>query len=202
MNPSAKYFDGPVEVCGDVRLQRRYFTYLTDEGRVSGSDFNVVFTIDRPASVVWPCFKDFNRWQGSHHSYSRVLGDAYSSEVGELGAERFQITATPGGPPAPHPYQVLKVIPERLIVVSQPISEVDINGGVSRGFHVFMLNEHEGRTLITCLMNHASRTRGLTEEQALEPWRKMALDGDRKWRESFIPSLKRIVVSTSAQMPG
>jgi hypothetical protein len=188
-----QYHDGPVETCGDIRLHRRCFTYLTEEGRVCGSDYNVVFTVDRSARVIWPYFKDFNRWQGSHHSYSKVLGEAYSSEVGDLGAERFEITATPGGPPAPHPYQILKVIPERLIVVFQPIPEGGLNGGVSRGFHVFMLNEHDGHTLITCLMNHASRTVGLSEEQALEPWRKMAADGHRKWRDFFIPALKRLV---------
>lgn len=191
---SPRYYDGPAEISGDVKLSRRCFTYETASGLVVGSDFSVMFTIDRPASAVWPYFKDFTLWQGSHHTYTEVLGDLYAREAGDLGDGRFSITVTPNGPLAPNQYQVLKVIPERLLVIYQPVAEDGANGGVSRGFHVFTLNEHEQRTTITVLMNHAARTTGLSEEQALEPWRKMAKDGHLKWRDAFIPTLKRLVL--------
>jgi hypothetical protein len=87
---------------------------------------------------------------------------------------------------------VVKVVPERLLVVHQPIASNDVNGGVSRGFHAFMLNEHGGETTITGLMNHAARATGASEEEALEVWRKITHEGHKKWRDNFIPTLKRL----------
>jgi hypothetical protein len=77
-----KYYEGPAEIAGDVKLNHRYFTYMTEGGIVAGSDFNVMFSIERPASVVWRYFKDFNLWQNSHHSYTKVLGEIYFRDDG------------------------------------------------------------------------------------------------------------------------
>jgi hypothetical protein len=74
-------------------------------------------------------------------------------------------------------------------------------GGVSPGFHVFMLNEHGGQTVVTILMNHASvmedssRTERMTAEDALRPWcdETAAPEWHRKWRDDFIPALKTLV---------
>jgi hypothetical protein len=64
-----------------------------------------------------------------------------------------------------------------------------------------MLNEHDGQTVVTILMNHASvmergsPTPHMTDEAALRPWRneKAVPEWQRKWREDFIPTLKKLV---------
>jgi hypothetical protein len=194
------FFEGPTESRGDVRVHTRFFTYRTDAGLVAGAATNVMFTIDRPAKDVWPHFQDFNRWQPRHY---------YSGIVGDLEGKTFRISPTPDDPaqnaPARPQYQVLKVTPEYLIVLYQPVQEVYEGlpglGGVSPGFGVFMLAEHGGKTTVICqmehasLMEHASQSRGMTEEEALRPWsdEKAAPEWLRKWRDDFIPSLKKLV---------
>ncbi len=188
-----RYREGPVIIDGDVQLRRRYFTYDTDDGLVVGTALNVAFVIDYPVAKVWPYFKDFNLWQNPHsHYYSGVLGD--------LEGRTFRISVKPDES-GPHYYEVLRVIPEHLIVISQPIpmdgSSAEVapglgSGGVSPGFHVFMLNESEGKTLMTIFMEHKFRTRDLSEEQAFEKmsWTSSSL---RRWQEGFVPTLKKLI---------
>jgi hypothetical protein len=193
----AKYIDGPVAIDGDIVLRQRFFSYETDVGLVTGADINVMFTIDRSAREIWPHFKDFDRWQNANsYFYTGVVGDLYSSPERNLGTQRFRIGTKPNDPSSFYPfeYQVLMVVPERLIVIFQPIPEDGSNGGISPGFHVFALNEHSGKTVVTMQMEHATRTRGLTEEQALEPWRKEhASEVESFVRGIFIPTLRRLV---------
>jgi len=197
------YEETPVSQ-GDVHLHGRYFTYQTAEGLVAGCNLSVMFTIDRTAKEVWSVLKDFNRWQKGHR-YSGVIGDLEGKEfhlslnpssVGQKDAvqkDSFRIH-----------YQVVKVIPEYLIVIYQPVPEGKVEpfpglGRVSPGFHVFMLNEHGGKTVVTIVMNHASlmddasRTPRITEEEAVGPWRQMTREGLRKWRDDFIPDLKNVI---------
>jgi hypothetical protein len=88
---------------------------------------------------------------------------------------------------------VLRVIPEYLIVAFQPVPEDGSTGGISPGFHVVTLNEHGGKTMVTFLMEHASRSKTVTEEEALFPWRRLAAESHQKWRDIFIPTLKRLI---------
>src|SRR5687767_9270596 len=81
-----KYYEGPVDIAGDVHVRIRYFTYLTDEGLVSGRNTNHMFTIERPARQVWPYIKDFNLWQNAYGFY-------YSGVVGDLEGKFFHISA-------------------------------------------------------------------------------------------------------------
>jgi len=175
---SPKYFEGPVYGKDDVRMHQRYFTYQADAGLVTGKNSNVMFTIDRPAKQVWSYLKDFNLWQNSYGYY-------YSGVVGDLEGQAFY--------PTRMHYQVLKVIPEHLITLFQPVPADGSNGGVSPGFHVFMLNEHDGKTGVSVLMSHATQAMGKTEEEALGPWRKQAPESQRFWLEIFIPTLKRLI---------
>jgi hypothetical protein len=195
MEGTTRYYDGPADVNGDVCLHQRYFTYRTDAGLVAGKNFNVMFTIKRPAKEAWPHFKDFNRWQNAANHY-------YSGVVGDLEGQTFRISLKPTDF-GPHQYQVLRVIPEYMIVLFQPIPENGTGdtylpglGGVSPGLHVFMLNEHDGKTTLTILMEHASyasRERNMTAEDALRPWRNMAAQSHDKWRDIFVPTLKKLV---------
>jgi hypothetical protein len=180
-----KFIEGPVETQQDIHLHQRYFTYRTDAGLVAGKTFNVMFTVERPAKVVWPYFKDFNLWQNAYgHYYSGVLGD--------LEGQTFRLGSKPNEQ-GPHQYRVMRVIPEHTIVLFQPVPQDGSSGGISPGFHAFLLNEHNGKTLVTGLMEHASRTTDKTEEQALEPWRQMAAESHRKFRDVLIPALKKLV---------
>ena len=188
LNPN--YYEGPAETHADVGLHQRYYTYPTERGWVAGKCFNVTFAIDRPAKQVWKHLKDFNPWQNS-------FGHYYSGVVGDMEGQSLFISDRPNDPgPAKSPlwqYQVLRVIPEYTIVLSQPIPPDGSTGGISPGFHVFTLNYQGGKTLVTVLMQHASRREGLTEEEALAPWRKMAPESQAKWRDIFIPTLKKLV---------
>ena len=191
------YHEGPVHSRGDVHLHARYFTYQTDAGLVAGDNFSVMFTLERSAKEVWPYFKDFNRWQKDHY---------YSGVAGDLEGKPLRLSSQPNEP-GPHQYQVLRVIPEHLIVLYQPVPEGNYEGlswwlgGISPGFHVFMLNEHDDNTVVTVLMNHASlmerasESHGMTEDEALRPWRdeQVVPDALRKWRDDFIPVLKKLV---------
>jgi uncharacterized protein YndB with AHSA1/START domain len=179
-----RFYEGLVNIDRDVRQHRRYFTYQTAEGLVAGYAVSVMFTIGRPAKDIWPHFKDFNRWQHSHHHYSGV--------VGNLEGKTYRIGSHPGDP-GQYDYHVIRVIPEHLIVVSEPVPADGSTGGVSRGFHVFMLNEHEGKTIVSILMEHSFRTQDKSAEDALGYWRGMAPELQTKWRENFIPALKKLV---------
>ena len=187
------YYDGPADSRDDIQLEQRYFAYRTEGGIVAGCDFNVSFTIDRPTTQVWPYFKDFNLWQNSYgHFYSGVLGALYSRPTLELGAESFRIGDKPNDE-GPHQYRILRVIPERTIVIYQPVPPDGTTSGVSPGFHVFMLLRHGNTSLVTGLMEHALRTQDESEEQALAFWRKETPEWQRKWRDIFIPNLKKLV---------
>jgi hypothetical protein len=177
---SRTYYEGPAEIHGDVRIHRRYFTYRTESGVVAGSDFNVMFTVDAPTKKVWPCFKDFNLWQNSHRYY-------YSGILGDLEGKTFSISKKPDDTAAFHRYRVLKVIPEYLLIMSQEEP--------GPGMHVFILNEHDGKTIICALMEHSSKPEQVSEEIALKPWRDEGKVSElqRKWPDGFIPTLKKIV---------
>jgi hypothetical protein len=186
------YYDGPEDVNGDEKIRARYFSAQTAEGLLVGDTYSVLFTVDRPAKEVWRVLKDFNLWQNEHqHYYSGVLGD--------MEGQTFRLCTKPGEP-GPHYYEVVKVIPEYLLVINQPIPTDGTTagfpglGGVSPGFHVFMLNEHEGKTTVSVFMQHAARAEGQNVEQALAPWREIVeKDAQRKWREDFIRTFKRVV---------
>jgi hypothetical protein len=187
-----EYYEGPADVHGDERLHARYFVHKTAQGLIVGDCYCIMFTIDRPAKEVWRYFRDFNLWQNEHkHYYSGVLAD--------LEGKTFRISTKPNDP-GPHYHEVLKVVPEYLLVINQPIPADGTSGGcpglggVSPGFHVFMLNEHEGRTTISVFMQHAARTETQNEQVALEPWRQIVEeDAQPKWRDDFIRTLKKLV---------
>jgi len=187
-----RYSEAFADAHGDERLHGRYFTYKTDAGLVAGCAISVTFTIDRPAKDVWPYFKDFSLWQKDHY---------YSGVVGDLEGKTFSLSDKPNDAELPHYYRVIRVIPEHLIVIHQPIPETDIPGmpglgGISPGFGVFILNEYDGKTAITILMEHssyASRTQDMSEEDALAPWREIMSDAQMKLRDLFIPDLKQLV---------
>jgi hypothetical protein len=180
------FYEGPAEVLGDVHLSQRFFVYKTDTGKVAGKTLNVMFTVGRSAKDVWPHLKDFNPWQNSYgHYYSGVLGD--------LEGKTF-VLSDRSGEPGQYLYNVLRVIPEHLIVLSEPLPEESRAAGMSPDCHVFMLNEHGGKTVVTCLMEHASFIRDvITDEEALRPWRDAAPESHRKWRDIFVPTLKKLI---------
>lgn len=192
---SPRFIDGQVEVIADLRLRRRFYLYSTPQGLVSGTTFNVRFTVDAESRDVWPVFKDLNLWQSSHHRYSGVVGD--------LGGKSFKISSQPKPDVWLSSYDVVRVVPEHLMVFSQPVLADDAialdlrryyGGGVSPGFHVFQLSARDGKTDVNILMQHARRDPDRTEEEALSPWRdQVAPSSQLKWRDSFVPTLKRLV---------
>jgi hypothetical protein len=193
------YYDGLEEREDDVRQNTRLFTYHGEAGLVAGNRTSISFSIDRPASDVWRYARDWNTWQNqSSHYYSGVLGD--------LEGQTFSLSLEPDDYERPHFYHVLKVMPEHLIVIAQPVNAGDgpeptgLPGycGVSPGFHVLMINEYGGRSEIEVLMEHAAVAARpfdpqLSDEEALMPWRALLPEWHRKWRDEFIPNLKQLV---------
>jgi hypothetical protein len=190
-----KFHEGTAEVIGDVRLKNRLYTYRTNIGLVVGTATTVMFTLDHPVKDVWPYFKDFNLWQPNHY-YTGVVGDM---EGKSLGIGDFPDTSN-----VVHVYQVVRVIPEHLIVINQPVPDriedtgLPGVGGVRAGFHVFSLHDHGDTTEVAIIMEHASyasRSDESSEERALASWRAAGMlpEWHRKWRDEFIPELRLAV---------
>jgi len=202
--PVRTYYDGPADAGGSVNLQTRYFTYTCEAGLAAGVTTGMIFAINCPVSEVWPIFKDFNLWQNAFAPY-------YSGVVGDLEGKTFSLSDRPNDTERPHRYEVVRVIPEHLINNRMRMPEegdkfempgYPAEGGVPPGFSVYMLTE-SGRatTILTFLLEHASlmerasESRRMSDEEAVAPWREpgMAPEWVRKWRDDFIPSLKRLV---------
>ncbi len=182
-------YEGPADRVGDVKLHQRFFSYSTGSGWVAGKTLNVAFTVDHPASAVWRHLKDFNPWQGEYgHDYSGVLGD--------LEGKTCIVTDRTSEPSSDHVYNVIRVIPEHLIALTQPLPDDARAVGLGPDFHVFMLDEQLGSTTVTCFMEHAAHYKDLSEEDALRPYREVAPESQRKWRDVFIPALKKLMSHT------
>jgi hypothetical protein len=194
------FYEGATHNEGDVHLNGRAFTFDTSEGLVAGMELNVMVTLARPANVVWRYVRDSTLWQkGYGYYYTGVLGDLYSREDLGLGTEIYHILVRKPGEPElkAGPYVLLRVIPEHLHVTLQPVPEDGSNGGISPGFHVTMLSEHDGRTTLTVNMEHASRTTDKSVDEAVAEWQAIVTEALGFWRDHFIPSLQDLVYSDS-----
>lgn len=175
----------------------RAFTYLAGDALVGGLTLSVVAKIDHSVSRVWPHFKDLNEWHNAdNHYYSTIVGDL---EVGESFTLRLG-TGAEAGPP--YHYRIIRAIPEYLIVFDQPVpeegqAEVGL-GKIPAGFNSYGLDEYDGTTRVAVFMEHSSvmaigpDVAGMTAEDVTAPWREGLLDGLRKWRDIFIPELRRV----------
>lgn len=188
---SPKYRSAFDEQHGDFKISGRYFTFDTSEGLVAGATIDLTCTIDRPARDVWPYFKDHTLWQDAYNHY-------YSGVLGDLEGGTFMINTEPRDWPK-HRYDVLRVIPEHVIIVNQPVPDDDYSvapghpsGGVNPGVMVFMLSEYGGQTVVNVFMEHRFRTKTMSEDEALGTFWWMP-DALLKWREVFIPALKMLV---------
>ena len=194
------YYEGhvapDVNVSGDECLHTRLYTYRTEKGLVAGWTMSVIFTIDRSPREVWPYLKDFNLWQPGHY---------YSGVVGDLEGQIYTSSYKPNDSQSEYRRQVLRVIPEHVIVSTGLVPPEGTGwpglpgvGGVSPSFSLFLLTEHGGKTIVNVFMEHAahaSRAPEITVQEALAPWQdeKISQEWQRKWREDFIPALKTLV---------
>jgi hypothetical protein len=178
--------DGPKDVVGDVRIQQRFYREDTAAGRVVGKTLSVLFTVDAPAARVWLHLKDFNPWQNAYGHY-------YSGVIGDLEGRTFRIGASADDLDGPHQYQVVRVIPEHLIVVLQPQTAAP---GQSPDSHTVMLTEQDGASIVSIVMQHATLLDDpADEEETLASWQEVARESQRKWRDIFIPTLKEQVAN-------
>jgi hypothetical protein len=176
--------DGPSDVDGDVKIHQRFYSEDTEAGVVVGKTLSILFTIDRPASEVWPHLKDFNPWQNEYGHY-------YSGVIGDLEGQTFRIGEGPDDLAGEHQYEVVRVIPQHVIFVLQPQMAA---AGQSPDSHTIILNEHEGQSTVSIVMQHASLLADPAEEaETLIYYREMAEESQRKWRDIFIPALKQQV---------
>src|SRR5262249_16615630 len=135
------YVEGSTWTDGDDRLHTTYFTYRIDAGLVGGARMTVHFAVEGTRKEVWPFLKDFNAWANSR-------GYFYDSVVGDQEGKSFRLSLDPNNFEGAMSYDVLKVIPEYVLVVSQPVpagaygvGDLTIGeGGVSAGFHIVGLD--------------------------------------------------------------
>jgi hypothetical protein len=181
--------EGPNDVDGDVKIHQRFYSEETQAGLVVGKTLSILFTIDRPAEDVWPHLKDFNPWQNEYGHY-------YSGVIGDLEGQTFRIGEGPDDLAGEHQYEVVRVIPQHVIFVLQPQMAA---AGQSPDSHTIMLNEHEGRSAVSIIMQHATLVADPAKEaETLVYYREMAEESQRKWREIFIPTLKRQVADADS----
>lgn len=174
---------------GDVVYNRTVFSYTLDGEAVAGYVADVQFTIEQPAAVVWLVMRDFNLWQNEFgHFYSRAFGDSPR--------EMVAISDRTDGEPQNF-YIVEHIIPEHLIVYSQPVLRQ--KGIKNIGTHVFLLTEHVGGTTISVLMQHAHQAPNLDIEETVKRYRDL-LEGDtaHKWSRVLAPTLRKLVMDSAA----
>jgi hypothetical protein len=190
---SPKFREAFDEQHDDLKICGRYFTFRDDVGLVAGATIDLTCTFDKPARDVWPYFKDHTLWQDAYNHY-------YSGVLGDLEGKTFMINTVPRDWPK-HRYDVLRVIPEHVIIVNQPIPDDDEGysvgaphpqGGVNPGVMVFMISEYGGQTVLNIFMEHRFRSTTLSEDEAIGTFWWMP-DALLKWREVFIPALKMLV---------
>lgn len=182
--PVVNWTEGPSDVDGDVKIHQRFYSEATRAGVVVGKTLSILFSIDRPAKDVWPHLKDFNPWQNQYGHY-------YSGVIGDLEGQTFRIGEGSDDLIGEHQYEVVRVIPQHVIFVLQPQTAA---AGQSPDSHTIMLNEHEGRSTVSIVMQHATLLADPAEEaETLVYYREMADESQRKWRDVFIPTLKQLV---------
>jgi uncharacterized protein YndB with AHSA1/START domain len=189
-----RILDGPVEIADGLRMARRHHLYRTTEGLVSATTFDVRFTVEASPAEVWPVFRDLNAWHGAVNHYSGLVADLEGSDF------HLSSAAEPGKWRVT--YHVVRVIPEHLLAFSGPLPydarSPDGPGERIGGMNVFMLNERDGRTDVHCFLEQGRRDREWTDEEALAPWRQQAQGSQDKWRDHFVPTLKRLVAKRGA----
>jgi hypothetical protein len=191
----------------DFGYKQKNYSYMTAKGPVVGLVSSLICTIDRPAQEVWPYLKDFNSFEGpfgiryaGQDDSLAVWGDLYSSEEHDLGQEIL----TYGGAKNTWksvPSRVIRVIPNHLLALFETIPADGSSDGMSPGFHVFTLNEHQGKSHVSGMMEHAERLKYKTEEEAMDnsmwgPKRYNYSDSLSRWRDQFVPKLKELVYGT------
>ena len=182
----------------DFSIRYRHYTHATKSGPVVGIVASIMFTLDAPSDVVWKYMKDFNTFEGPFGiQYSGVWGELYTSEEHDLGKQ----TLTYGGAYEDWtsvPSQVVRVIPQHQLTLFETIPADGSSGGISPGFHTILLNDHNGKTVVTAVFEHAERIAGVTEQEALQQsmWGPDKYDTEtsmKRWRDDFIPTLKKLI---------
>ena len=75
-----RWYESFADVNGDECVHSKLYSYVEDGQLTVGTTKSVMFTVDRPASEVWPVLKDFNLWQAEYgHHYSGVVGPSGSA---------------------------------------------------------------------------------------------------------------------------
>ena len=160
---------------------RRYFSFSSEGRLTTGTITNVVFHLDKSPLDAWPSIQDFNIWQNSFDHY-------YSGPIGELEGRTFRLTERT----VSADYRVVRSIPPYLIVIEQIVTDEGPLAGMG-GFMTFSLNESVTGTLATILMQHDRSTTDLSEDEALAYWTDSATENLRKWKDFFIPSLRKAI---------
>lgn len=196
-----KFVEGFIVDEDGLRMHGEYFIYRCELGLVTGTRVTVKFTLDGSRRQVWPFFKDQNTWMNPDYYFSHAIGDLEEGET-------YRLALDPNDLDGPHQYRLDKVLPEYLIVKSQPVPEAEYMGGLGRvpaGYVVTGLDQFEpGKTEVAFFMEHATLAaeaddaETMSDEEAMAPWLPVMDSVVDRWRDVFFPNLRRLVAESAA----
>lgn len=181
---------------GEDKMQGDFFTFEENGLITAGYNVAIKFVVDAPAEDVWSHFKDFNAWFNVHGYYLKGEPGDGLAVPGDMEGQMMRLGSSPKGPWS-LAYTIDKVIPKHLVVLTEiPRKHKDY---ISFGYHVFMLTEYDGKTMVTVFMQHATRSADKTAEEMLIGPRNFMNTLSQKenfWTDVLIPKLRSLVVST------
>ena len=166
-------------------------TFIGDPGDNDVTDGIIYeFTIDAPKKRVWNILKDQNAWLPDIE-WDLVVGDQNSQ--GKKTSFRPKQIGPDGKQAEPRIQRVLNVIPERLLVTSDPITKYD-EGLIAGGVYVTTLAEHDGVTTVTVTMVKQSWSSEINRKEAMAKAEYWNANMQERWENLYIPTLRKLVM--------
>lgn len=209
MSISNKHDDeGPVgrgAAISEIGPDARFKWYVADRpAQVSGLRaaeiaVDVSITIAAPVRVVWPVFKDFNRWMNR-------FGYMWDDGVPADNEDRFvYLSNRPGANEFKYgqsglriKYIARKVVPQRLIYFDSLPSPIPDRDCMWTGHNLMTLFDEGQQTRMEVFMEHTWYSATMSIEELRAEARGVIDAGRTFWREFFVPDLLSAV---AAELP-
>lgn len=190
-----------------LRMHGEYVIYQCELGLVCGTRVTVKFTLDGSRREVWPFFKDQNAWMNpASYYFSHTIDDLEEGQT-------YRTAMDPNDLDGPHQWRLDKVLPEYVIVKSQLVPKGEYVGptgkfGLGRvpaGYVVIGLDQFEpGKTEVAFFMEHSTLVaqpedaEAMSDEEAMAPWLPVMDAVVPRWRDVFLPALRKLVAESAA----
>lgn len=147
-------------------------------------------TFDKPASKVWPHIINFGSYQ-TDIGYRHASGPA--NQVGQIYELYFPIVPEDkqDETDAATTLKTIRMIPNELWHGVNLISAG--SWGVATGSNIFILEEFNGKTTAKFIMEKQFIFYNSSEEEVEKSMSHITDDANRRWREIYLPNLKKLV---------